>query len=152
MMGFNCAVTNQIKWIYPSTATVSSLKPFFSYCLAYYHLWLQELYSATGYTGSSAPLNTSVVSASKPTSRGKSNTLYIAVGASGFGVGLLAVVLVTSVTIHLKRKAKKRLIGTADNSAYGVTELSDNAAYINSRGQDTTEEHDYDYITTGGSE
>ena len=70
--------------------------------------------------------------------------LYVGVGVSGLLVGLLAVVIVViSVTFHLKRKSKKRLMVTDDNLAYGVNELSDNAAYnVISSGVD------YDYVLT----
>ena len=64
-------------------------------------------------------------------------------------IGLLAVVI--SVTLHLKRKAKKRLMVTDDNLAYGVNHigLSDNAAYnVTSRGKDIYSEKDYEYVAT----
>ena len=63
---------------------------------------------------------------------------------SGLLVGLLAVVIILiSVTLHLKRKSKKRLMATADNLAYTVNELRDNAAYnVISSG------NDYDYVLT----
>ena len=70
------------------------------------------------------------------TDTGRSVALYVGVSVSGLLVGLLAVVI--SVTLHLKRKSKKRLMVTDDNLAYGVNhiQLSDNAAYsVTSRGK-----------------
>ena len=86
------------------------------------------------------------------TDTGRSVALYVGVGVSGLLVGLLAVaIIVISVTTHLKRKAKKRLMVTADNLAYGVNHirLSDNAAYsVTSSGKDIYSEKDYEYVAT----
>ena len=86
------------------------------------------------------------------TDTGRSVALYVGVGVSGLLVGLLAVVIIViSVTLHLKRKSKKRLMVTADNLAYGVNHigLSDNAAYnVTSRGKDIYSEKDYEYVAT----
>ena len=83
------------------------------------------------------------------TDTGRSVALYVGVGVSGLLVGLLAVVI--SVTLHLKRKSKKRLMVTDDNLAYGVNhiQLSDNAAYsVTSSGKDIYSEKDYEYVAT----
>ena len=83
------------------------------------------------------------------TDTGRSVALYVGVGVSGLLVGLLVVAItVISVIIHLKRKAKKRLMVTADNLAYGVNHirLSDNAAYsVTSSAKDIYSE-DYEYV------
>ena len=78
------------------------------------------------------------------TDTGRSVALYVGVGVSGLLVGLIVVVIILiSVTLHLKRKSKKRLMVTDDNLAYAVNELSDNAAYnVISSGVD------YDYVLT----
>ena len=82
------------------------------------------------------------------TDAGRSVALYVGVGVSGLLVGLLAVaIILISLTLHLKRKSKKRLIVTA----YGVNliQLSDNAAYsVTSRGKDIYSEKDYEYVAT----
>ena len=86
------------------------------------------------------------------TDTGRSVALYVGVSVSGLLVGLLAVVIIViSVTLHLKRKSKKRLMVTDDNLAYGVNHigLSDNAAYnVTSSGKDIYSEKDYEYVAT----
>ena len=109
--------------------------------------WLQISFA----TGTLAP-TTTVISVPNQTDTGRSVALYVGMGVSGLLVGLLAVaVIVMSMTIHRKKKAKKRLMVTTDNLAYGVNRirLSDNAAYnVASSGKDICSEKDYEYVAT----
>ena len=67
-------------------------------------------------------------------SSSQGNLLYISVGVSGSVIVLIvAVIIITIVTICLRKRVNKKLLNTADNVAYGtnqVMELSDNVAYI----------------------
>ena len=95
----------------------------------------------------------------KPTFKTSSqgNVLYISVGVSGSVILLIvAVIIITTVTICLKKRVNRKLLNTADNVAYGtnqVMELSDNVGYTTTTTVDKineTENYDdtYEYIAT----
>ena len=90
-------------------------------------------------------------------SSSKGNLLYISVGVSGSVILLIvAVIIITIVTICLRKRVNRKLLNTADNVAYStnqVMELSDNVAYTTTTTVDKineTENYDdtYEYIAT----
>ena len=100
---------------------------------------------------------TSTMKAIPTESSSKGNLLYISVGVSGSVIVLIvAVIIITIVTICLRKRVNKKLLNTADNVAYGtnqVMELSDNVAYITTNTVDKINETEnyedaYEYIAT----